>query len=244
MIDIFLSGGCSFSETPLREAENWPLHVERYLKIPSIHTGLATAGNYYIYKSLMYQLSKIKDKENLLVGIMWSCADRQMFYNRRDLYLPAEKKSIDRKIAKRFDSPIKIAGEHAHYFTRPGTDYLYNTYYHKYIYDEIGSYIQTTEYVLQMQWYLKLHKIKYFMTCISGWCIPDNEQTIKHPDISYLYEQIDFSNWLNVKNMMDFNRDSGLPTVAPNNLHPSTEQSKLFTEQIIIPHLKSKGYIN
>lgn len=238
MIDTFLSGGCSFSEVPTMGAENWPLHVEKYLQVPSIHTGLSTAGNYFIYKSLIYELSKIENKENVLVGIMWSGANRGMFYTTKEIISPEERKSIKTMF------PVKIAGEKAYYFTQPYLKRLnYNKIWYSNFHDIIASYIQTVEYILQLQWYLKLNSIKYFMTTFSGYSLPDHDNLQKHPDISYLYNQIDFSNWLDVKSMMDFNKESGLPFKAPNDLHPSTEQSKLFTEQVIIPHLKKVGYV-
>lgn len=244
MIDTLISGGDSFTEVPAFGAENWPVHLENYLKIPSIHTGLATVGNGFIYKKIIHELSKIEQKENVLVGIMWSTPNRQMFYHRKDLYLPSERKSDKLKFfPKNKLVPLKIAGEHAHWLTHPNTEWEYNKFYYNYFYDEIGSYIETIQHILHTQWYLKLHNIKYFMTCITG-DLSDKQLPVNHPDIEYLYNQIDFSNWINLEGMMEFNKLSKLPTKAPNDLHPSTEQSKLFTEQVIIPHLKNKGYIN
>lgn len=243
MIKHFVSAGCSFSEVDATN-KNWPYFLETTLNIPSIHTGLATVGNAYIYKNLIYQLSKLESKQDLLVGIMWSSPNRQMFYNRKDLYLPSESNSNKLKFfPKDKRVPLKIAGENAHWLTQPNMQWEYNKFYYSYFYDEIGSYIETIQHILHMQWYLKLHKINYFMTGISDHSMP-NKETISHPDISYLYNQIDFSNWLDIKSMMDFNVNSGLASKAPNDLHPSIEQSKLFVEQVIIPHLKNKGYIN
>lgn len=247
MINTFLSGGCSFSEPFSVAAKNWPLHVEKYLNVPSIHTGLATVGNGFIYKTLIHQLSQIENKENLLVGIMWSAANRQTFYNRKDLYLPAEKKSeIYKRLPNDKQVPLKIAGERAHYLTQPSKIFEYNKFYYNYFYDLVGSYIETIQHILHLQWYLKLNNIKYFMTRFADGCLPDKKdnELLAHSDIDYLYKQIDFTNWLDIYSMLDFCVESKLPFKAPNDLHPSTEQSKLFTEKVIIPHLKNKGYIN
>jgi hypothetical protein len=247
VIDTFLSGGCSFTEVPTIGAENWPLHLERYLQVNTKHSGLATVGNGFIYKTLIYELSKIENKENLLVGVMWSSANRQMFYNRKDLYLPVEKKSdIYKRLPDDKQIPLKIAGEKAHYLTQPSKIFEYNKFYYTYFYDLVGSYIETIQHILHLQWYLKLNNIKYFMTRFADGCLPDKKDTelLAHPDIDYLYNQIDFTNWLDTYSMLDFCIESKLPYKAPNDLHPSTEQSKLFVEQVVIPHLKNKGYIN
>jgi hypothetical protein len=71
--------------------------------------------------------------------------------------------------------------------------------------------------------------------------LPESQQNIwmqDHSDIRYLYNQIDFSNFLNVNNCLDWARDeSGFDFARPPDPHPSTEQHKAFTERIIIPHL-------
>jgi hypothetical protein len=244
MIKQFLSSGCSFSMVPATlkgiNIENWPLHVENYLQVPSIHTGLASAGNSFISKSILYQLSQIENKNDLLVGVMWSGADRHMFYNRGRVFLPSESKTT---IKYHKHMPVKISGEEAFYFLNPHTEHIYNKIYYSNFYDEIGSFIESMQHVLSLQWYLKYHKIKYFMTKFSDYAIP-NSTIAQHPDLKYLYDMIDFSEWLPGLDMLNFCKDSGLPPVLPNDQHPSTEQSKLYTEQVIIPHLKNKGYVD
>jgi hypothetical protein len=244
MIKQFLSSGCSFSMVPVTvkgiNIENWPLHVENYLQVPSIHTGLASAGNSFISKSILYQLSQIENKNDLLVGVMWSGADRNMFYNRGRVFLPRESKTTGRYHNR---MPVKISGEEAFYFLNPHTEHTYNKIYYSNFYDEIGSFIESIQHVLLLQWYLKYHKVKYFMTKFSDYAIP-NSIIAQHPDLKYLYDMIDFSEWLPGPDMMNFCKDSGLPNVLPNDQHPSTEQSKLYTEQVIIPYLKNKGYVD
>lgn len=243
MIKRFLSGGCSFSMVPVMfkgiSIENWPVHVENYLQVPSIHTGLAAAGNSFILKSILYQLSQIENKDDLLVGVMWSGADRHMFYNTGRVLLPSEMKGIYKN---HMPMPVKISGEDAFYFINPNSDYIYSKIYYNTFYDEIGSLIETMQNILTLQWYLKQHNIRYFMTKFSEYVIPNAIQA-EHPDLKYLYDMIDFSEWLPGSDMMSFCKESGLLNVLPNDQHPSTEQSKLYTEQVIMPYLKNKGYI-
>jgi len=246
VIQQFISGGSSYSTVPAiisgLRVDNWPYHVENFLQVPSIHTGYECAGNSFILKSLLNQLSKIEVKTNLLVGVMWGQANRQTFYNRKSMLLNNEHELLG-IIAPVM--PVKLSGEEAFYFTQPLLNVNYNKIYYKSFYDEIGSYIETIQNILTLQWYLKFHNVKYFMAKMSGYCVPDKDSEIaNHPDVKYLFDQIDFTHWLSNRDLGYFCAKSGLPSLELNGDHPSSEQSKLYTEQVIIPHLKDKGYIN
>jgi hypothetical protein len=94
--------------------------------------------------------------------------------------------------------------------------------------------IQTLENIIRVQNYLKLHNIKYFMSTYTSevFAVKDN------PNLDHLYEQIDFSKFLPVDGCFEWCKEqSGLPMPYVNDNHPSTEQHKLFTEQVIIPFL-------
>jgi hypothetical protein len=65
---------------------------------------------------------------------------------------------------------------------------------------------------------------------------------INHPEVEYLYNQINFDTFLPTEGQFDWcQKYSNLE--MPANLHPSTEQNKKFTDEIIIPFLKEKQYI-
>jgi len=90
---LLITGGCSFSQVQGQPDPNldedkkvwpdltWPVHLEEALK-PEFHThtGMAAAGNEIISQRIINKVNKaLKDgfsPNDMLVGIMWSAADR------------------------------------------------------------------------------------------------------------------------------------------------------------------------
>ena len=75
---------------------------------------------------------------------------------------------------------------------------------------------------------------------------------LKHPDVKYLFDMIDFNNFLKIppdradhNNCYDWcDKYSGKQfRDKQNDDHPSTEQHLEFTNRIIIPYLKEKAMI-
>ena len=75
---------------------------------------------------------------------------------------------------------------------------------------------------------------------------------LKHPDVKYLFDMIDFNNFLKItpdradhNNCYDWcDKYSGKQfRDKENDDHPSTEQHLEFTNRIIIPYLKEKAMI-
>lgn len=156
----------------------------------------------------------------------------------------------------------------AHYILNPHwKDELTIKYFESFVNPE-KAIIETCEHILRTQWFLKDKGIRYFMTeydhdvftymgpahgdtnysdqseCKIN---PDDYTKEKHfayltnPEINYLYKEIDKNYWLPIKHLQDWvtnisvynHREAGDP-------HPSTEQHKDFTEQIIVPFLLEK----
>jgi hypothetical protein len=65
---------------------------------------------------------------------------------------------------------------------------------------------------------------------------------VTHPEVDFLYKQINFDTFLPVDGELEWCRDFSNLEI-PKNVHPSNMQHKLFTEQVIIPFLKEKKYI-
>jgi len=90
---LLITGGCSFSQVQGHPDPNldedkkqwpdltWPVHLEEALK-PKFHThtGMSAAGNDIISQRIINKVNKaLKDgfsPNDMLVGIMWSAADR------------------------------------------------------------------------------------------------------------------------------------------------------------------------
>lgn len=261
MIEYFISTGCSFTEVPIPEIDgcrqvnlydfkkyelSWPVHVTNHLNCISTYKGKGASGNGIISKTTIYEVEKalkLYQPEDILVGIMWSGAYRQEVYFENP---SLQHYGIDPGYVVNQRNPASIGGNYNYYKVMPyWEDELSSTYY-KYFYDEVGSYISTLENILRVQWYLKLHNVKYFMTQYFNQTFPPQKYS-DHIDISYLYDMIDFDYWLDVESehgWCERNKDRYPWDTKPYGFkHPNTLQHKGFAEEVIIPYLTEKGYI-
>jgi hypothetical protein len=258
MINYFISTGCSFTEVPMKEfhkdtyvntdayphyAFSWPVHVNNILKSKPCYKGKGGSGNGIISRTTIYEVNKALrtyKPEELLVGIMWSGAYRHEIYssNMHNSY-----HAIDNNV-KNQNNPASIGRGYKYYKVMPYWDDELSKMYYKNIYDEVGSYIETIEHILRVQWFLKNHNIKYFMTTYFPEVFPKDKN---HEDIKYLYDMIDFDNFLDVDSEYEWCARYQNPKTWDDHghahPHPHTKQHKAFAEQVIIPHLQKKGYI-
>jgi hypothetical protein len=237
---ILVTGGCSFSECNFSRLATWPKQLENIIKpIKSYHTGLDSQGNGLISRSIIYRVSELIKKEsieNILVGIMWSGPGRHDFFKSDVSYIY----NTDRWV---LNPTCFIDKDRKWIICNPHWKNEYSVTHYKTFFDEIGAYIYTLEHILRTQWFLKSHNIKYFMTTYTGEVLTNEQKTNKHT--AHLYEQIDFKQFLPVEGEYEWCRDNTkLDFLLPNDRHPSSDQHKLFTEQVIIPFLKSKKYVN
>lgn len=266
-LKCFISTGCSFTDVPIPEIQDlsyvelenykqyslsWPVHVNNELKTIPKYRGKGASGNGIISRTTIYEVTetlKQFNSDEILVGIMWSGYYRQEIYSvdRQDYYLPERitRSKVDK--SNNFN-PISISGEPNYYKIMPYWNDELSTLYYKNIYDEIGSYILTIEHILRTQWFLKTHNIKYFMTTyMSSPNVLPNKNIINHSDIKYLYDMIDFDNFLNVDSEYDwckrFQDESTWDNLNVEHKHPNTLQHKAFAEQVILPHLQNKGWL-
>lgn len=251
-LNVLITGGCSFTQVP-GTYKNWPIFLRDKLNIPASFAGAGSSGNDFISRRVIHQTSQalLKYKpEKMLVGVMWSGVNRKSFYFSDEPIdhfkcVPYVNKE---NLEDAYGNPntIIMGGVKNTYFVNPHwTDELSKTYYKTY-YDNVGALMETIEHVLRLQWFLKLNNIKYFFTEYSNDSLTTNHRDLhNHPDIKYLYDQIDFNNFLPVENMEWWIRnESGIKYPNIMNHHPIDEMSRDFCDKIIIPHLKSKGYVS
>jgi hypothetical protein len=232
---ILVTGGCSFSDY---RARSWPVQLTEILSGDPIYTGMSSQGNGMISRKIIYTLSellKTTDPSDLLVGIMWSGPDRHDFYTTED---PGFSTNIDNWLENPTsvvpDSPGNWVILNHNWKNRFAKEY-YSTFY-----DHIGALVYTYEHILRVQWFLKLHNIKYFMTTYTGEVFANSD----HADTKHLLDQIDTDHFLPVVGEYEWCRDySGITYPDPYDKHPSEEQHKRFTEQVIIPFLQNKRYV-
>jgi hypothetical protein len=237
MSKILVTGGCSFSQ-PGMHTRTWPQHLSWAMpKHTHVPTGLGSQGNGLISRRVIhqvYELLKSHSNENICVGIMWSGPNRQDFYF-QDTPLILKEDNASENPTKFIQNSTGSWTILNHHWNMP----LSKSYYQLF-HDMVGQYIYSYEHILRTQWFLKLHNIKYFMTTYTG----EVFQEIDHADTKHLYDQIDFDHFLPVVGEYEWCRDySGLEFPVKNDNHPSTEQHRLFTKQVIIPFLQQRNFI-
>lgn len=202
---------------------------------------MGSQGNGLISRSIIHHVSyalKTTAPENILVGIAWSGPDRYDFY--ADCDLSPIKKNIDEWMENptRFNKHSDKKWVILNYSWRNEIAKKYYSTFHS----DIGSLIYTIEHILRVQWFLKLHNIKYFMTTYTSEVL--TPQCNHHPDLKPLYEQIDFDTFLPIEGIYEWCRDySELPFITEGDNHPSALQHQRFTKEVILPFLNKKEYI-
>ncbi len=230
---ILITSGCSFSDP---EFNAWPVHLSNYCDLFTDHIGLGlcSQGNGLISRKVLYTVHeqlKINNPKNLFVGIMWSG------HSRGDIYID-KKISFDKNIDGWTTNPVKFIDQD------PGswiiTNHHWKNVYAKRFYknyDTIYGQMQTLEHIIRLQNYLKLKQIKYFMTTYTSNVLEYQE----HPALSWLYEQIDFEQFLPIAENGCYEwwaANTDIKMTRDN--HPTVEQQKIFTKKVIVPWIKKK----
>lgn len=242
MLQKFIVSGCSFTEgLPIEGKMAWPTYVAKHINVPLNNFAANGAGNGYISRSIIHAvdaaLQKL-DHNDLLVGIMWSGVNRlENYHSNTDKF--------------KFRTTYRVIDNDTGCYVslRPWEEDNYTISYIKNYYDPIGSSVIALEHILRTQWYLKSIKVKYFMSMFHIAGFPE-ESVMENPNVKHLYNMIDWSNFLPVKNYWDWCVNSGLPGY-PEHLknhsnqelrykatHPSEEQHEGFAKQIILPFLQ------
>lgn len=237
---LLVTSGCSFSQVP-NNAETWPVHLQNHLKCDAQHHGKGASGNGIISRSIIFHISEALKKykpEEILVGIMWSGADRHEFYSTGTT---VDTNYFGNENSVSYENPARITSSNRNFYllNNHWNDISTKTYF-KYFYDEIGSKIYTLEHILRTQWFLKLAGVKYFMMTYGSGSLPSKIE-VEHPDIQPLFNMIDFDNFVDAPPMYTWAKESRIP--YPEDGHPDTLHHIEFTYNYIIPHLKKKMFI-
>jgi hypothetical protein len=250
-IKCLITAGCSYSQVPNADVA-WPFHLNDHLAPKEVHyLGQGAAGNGVISRKTLYTVTKALEKykpEEILVGVMWSGFDRREIYS---------KIALDCNIIdygpnnSNYANPLNIIDtKNRNYYiiNRHWKDYL-TVHFMKYAYNDEDSLMISLEHMLRVQTFLKLHDIKYFMTEYDYDCLdrfPYKKELINmDEELSFLYSQLDKSNWLPINNLYEWARyESGFDFARPPDTHPSTDQHQAFVDRIIVPYLLDKRIIS
>lgn len=240
MINHLVTSGCSFSECRRKDVKSWPVWLQEGLPgdVQGYHLGLAGQGNGLISRKLIYRVSellKTVPPQEILVGIMWSGPDRYDFYTNSPPKIPSSPGGWQ------MENPTTIT-------EKGGTWMIINQNvkldcakdYYRLFHHSIGSLVYTLEHILRVQWFLKLHKVPYFMTTYWNNVILHDLAT--QPDLEHLYQQVDFGQFLSVDGEYQWCKDhSGHPFKQGDN-HPTSIQHSEFVNRVVLPFVKEKYY--
>jgi len=244
---LLVTGGCSFTMPDENSPRKWPIQLADHLDVPFINTALQSQGNGMISRKIIHQITEILKTNNasdILVGIMWSGPDRHDFYlNNNDKNIDNHPDYLHTSLSPTTNKKWIILN--AHWKNHYAKSY-YSTFH-----DDIGSLIYTYEHILRVQWFLKLHKIRYFMTTYMGTVFYNQNKLfqnkiLRHADTAHLYNQIDHDQFLPINGQYEWAVDTGLPFFPCKygvDDHPTTEHNEKFVNEIIIPFLLRKNYI-
>ena len=246
-----VAAGCSFTF----EVWNWPTWVVKETKWNIENVGMGSIGNGLISKRLIYkvnELLKTKKPEDIVVGVMWSGIDRTEFYcdncppklvNNYDGWLENPTGVVRARTNLSLNKWV-IGNIH---WEEERSKLWYGNFH-----TPVGAMVQTLEHILRVQWFLEKHNIKYFMTSfLDIFNIGDSEECRNNEDAKYLYDMVNFDNFLPVNGCYEWVMDNYKETGGFNKpdmngyigIHPTKFGHQKFSEEIILPYLKTKGYI-
>lgn len=263
MDKVLITSGCSFTESKYINEESkatktWAYQLGKYLSLNYnyrfINKALGSQGNGLISRGVLYQVTeelKTKNSEDILVGVMWSGVDR---FDYRCEYPELTEFSINGTHNGWMENPTGfidklekkwiILNQH---WTDGIQDKLNKEadLYYRHFHDIIGSYIYSLEHMLRLQYFLKNNNIKYFFTIYQDHVF--DPKYVNHNEVNYLFNLLDKQHFLPVSSEYTWCIERGVDVEHwinphPHN-HPSSTHHKYFTDEIIIPWLKTKNYI-
>lgn len=247
---VLITAGCSFTQVP-NTYKNWPVFLKERLGAQAYFDGAGSFGNSGISRRVLHrtiECLKINRPEEILVGVMWSGVNRkEIYFNSRPRNYTKFHNGGDENLYEyRNPNSISIDTPRNLYSISPHFADELSKIYYKNIYDEVGALIETLENVLRTQWFLKLNNINYFFTEYAFDCFTSNyKHLFDHPDVKPLIDQIDYNNFLPVENMEKWCiEESNFRYEKKHDHHPTSNMSEGFVNRVIMPHLKSMGYID
>jgi hypothetical protein len=197
-------------------------------------------GNGMISRRLIAEVSRQLDsgisEKDILVGVMWSGPDRHEIYSKIKLF---DKNEDGWEI-----NPIAVAkgiSSNWHIINHHWRNPVAVTYY-KNFWDKTLHTVYTLEHILRVQWFLKSINVSYFMSTFNDSVLEADR--INDIEAYHLYKLIDFDHFLPVSSELAWCQTNQKQFADPNgDHHPSTLQHKAFTEEVIIPFLTNKKFI-
>jgi hypothetical protein len=238
---LLITGGCSFTNGNY----NWPKYLKNILNVELNNTGESSQGNALISRKLIHAVEsalKSYNSNEIIVGIVWSTVERsERYIEKSDEFCGPPYLNFN---------PTAIVDGYPNWriLRHEWVNSMDSKIYYEIYSNLISSMVYTIEHILRVQWYLEKKSIAYFMSSITDILHP---HLLEHPEISYLYKQIDFSKFLPIKGEYEWVKENypengfnpPLPDGYPD-WHPNQLGSMKFAEEVIFPFLLKKPITN
>jgi hypothetical protein len=238
---LLITSGCSFTNGLF----NWPTYLNKILNCKLINVAESSQGNALISRKLIYTIEdslKHYKSEEIIVGIVWSTIERsERYIEKTDEFCGPPYFNFN---------PTSVIEGHPNWriLRYEWINSMDSKLYYEIYSNLISSMVYTIEHILRVQWYLERRGITYFMSSITDILHP---HLLEHPEISYLYKQIDFSKFLPIKSEYQWIKENypengfnpPLSDGKPD-LHPNKLGSMKFAEEVIFPFLLKKPITN
>lgn len=203
----FVSGGCSFTTSMVYDS--WPEATCELMSFVNLNTAFSGIGNNLILMNVLNTVQRLikhdVPSEDIVVGVMWSGADRTEFYRNQwqEDIQPMKKQGFMTPIRFIEESdgywvpltPVAVgfinemAGRFFPSYTKRYAE-LGQIMYDEFFFSDTTRVINTLRSVLTLQEFLKNHKIKYFFTrYVKNAFI---EKCWDDPEVSWLVDLIDW----------------------------------------------------
>ena len=240
---ILITSGCSFSLTDQNIKDHfktWPNYLSEELGIPLTSKAMGSQGNGLISRGIIYEVSQKFKSEEIKVGIMWSGADRHEVWTKEPLF-----ENVDGWVENptgfipEENLPFGDNGKHWQILNPHWMTHKSDIYY-AHLHEEMSGWINTLEHILRTQWFLDKYGIPYFMTFMKDPIFPNEINLMPgNEELKHLRDLINWDKFLPVKGMYDWCMETDSvekPTgFGPRRDHPTTEQHKQFTREVILP---------
>jgi len=232
-----ISSGCSFTHQPW----SWAYKLQELNGYELLNVSMPCQGNNIIAQKVLYNVTeqlKTKNKEDIIVGVMWSGVDRHDFY----MYDSTKLENIDGWEENPTDI---IKGRKNWIIMNSNWNNPIATLWYQNFHTYVGAMIDTLKNVLLTQLFLEKNNIKYFMTTYINIFDNLNNDIFSNPEVEYIYKMINFNTFLPVDGCYEWVRDNcenlGFNEVDLNGgfgiFHPNDYGHKMFTENVIIPFI-------
>jgi len=203
----FVAGGCSFTSSI--SYDSWPEKTCELMNFINLNCGFPAIGNNLIMMTVLNTLQRLIHEgvpsEDIVVGVMWSGADRTEWYRNS-----SQEKILPMK-SRGFMTPIRfIEGSDGYWvpmsaagagFIQQKAGTFFPSYtkkygdlgqimYEEFFFSDASHAVNTLKSVLTLQEFLKNHKIKYFFTRYVKNAFV--EECWDDPEVSWLVDLIDW----------------------------------------------------